>query len=457
MRRVLLAGVLLALPAMRGEAQSPGAEGSYRDFLKLGTERGYGGADWARYERSQIKHQIKQAIPPNLQPAFAGDAYTLPPGAFRIGLSGRFARIGGDDFYDDNEVEPIDLTDRTVKRQFGDLDLLYGFDLNRRFLHSFTLRVNIPVLGGHVGGQAYPEGFKPGMTVLGDGAAQDLGDIGVFLKKKLQDQANFPVGVAMMGGVTLPTGSNARRFANEGKGVQVRMPDMSCMFPGRDFTTNPLTSADFAPMLGMPMPAMPCGANVGQFPFPLSPDNVFDRFSADGRLPALMQPGLGSVSYVAGLFFTRQFLQGDWGPLDSVLGRSAAHLGATHQFVSKTDGIDPGDTTTFFLSFVKPLFRDYLALDTTFLGKRQETDHYDGQIIHPFPAPGVCGGGPCVVFRRIDRPPFQGGLSGYLAPSLVFSPDPQVRLTATGMFRVKTPELGPAPAFISRLAMEVTF
>ncbi|MBI5631295.1 MAG: hypothetical protein HY921_10490 [Elusimicrobia bacterium] len=457
MKRLIAVGIWAILPVFIGGVTDAQEGTGYRDFLKLGTAQGYGGEDWLRYERSQIKHQIKQGIPPNLQPAFAGDAYTLPPNAFRIGLSGRFARIGGDDFYDDNEVEPIDLTDRVVTRQFGDLDFLYGFDLNRRFLHSFTLRVNIPVLGSRVGGQAYPEGFKPGMTVLGDGATQDVGDIGIFLKKKLQDQANFPVGVALMGGFTIPMGSNARKFANDGKGVQVRMPDMSCMFPGRDFTTSPLTSADFAPMLGMAMPAMPCGMKVGQFPFPLSPDNVFDRFSPDGRLPALMQPGLGAVSYTAGLFFTRQFLQGDWGPLDSVLGRSAAHLGATHQFVSKHDGIDPGDTTTFFASFVKPLFKDYLSLDTTFLGKRQETDHYDGQIIHPFPTPGVCGGGPCVTFRRIDRPPFQGGISGYIAPSLIFSPDPQIRLTATGMFRVKTPELGPAPAFISRLAMEVTF
>lgn len=455
MKQFALAGIAALLTTSPGALTlaRPAETPSYRDYLKLGTPDGYGGEDWLRYERSQIKHQIKQAIPPNLQPAFTGDGYTLPPGAFRVGISGRFARVNGDDFYDKNGVDPIDMTDRVVKRQFTDLDILYGFDLNRRFLHSFTLRVNAPFIDSQVGGRAYPLGFGPQsvgsaqqMTVLADGATRDLGDIGIFLKKKIEDQADFPVGVAVMAGLTLPTGSSSRKFANDGHGVTAIMPIPAPMLGiiggGRALNVN-----DFP--LNMPMPVM--GPEM-QIPFPLSADNVFNRFSDDGRLPAALQPGLGAVSYTAGLFFTRQFLPGDWGPLNPVLGRSAAHMGATHQFVSKHDGVDPGDTTTFFFSFVKPLFKDYLSLDATFLGRRQETDHYDGQIVHPFPAgPGM------VVFRRIDRPPFQGGITEYLAPSLIFSPDPQIRLTATEMFRVKSPELGPAPATMTRLAMEVTF
>lgn len=449
---LVIAGGILAAMGIAGRA-SAAASTRYDDYLRLGTPEGYGGENWVRFERAQIKEQIKQAIPPNLQPAFAGDAYTLPPNAFRIGFSDRFARIGGNDFYDQNGVEPVDLSDRVVKRNFQDLDLLYGFDLDRDFLHSFTLRVNVPFLSSQLGGKAYPNGFGPRdvgpaqqMTILGDASTQDIGDIGIFLKKKILDQANFPIGIAVMGGLTLPTGSSSRKFADDGRGVTAIMPlpamMLSAIGTGRTLNVN-----DFP--LNMPMPVM--GTQM-QIPFPLSADNVFNRFSDDGRLPATLQPGLGSVSYMAGLFFTRQFLEGDWGPLDPFLGRGAAHLGATHQFVSKHDGISPGDTTTFFASFVKPIFKDYLSLDATFLGKRQETDHYDGQIVHPFPAgPGM------VVFRKIDRPPFAGGITGYMAPSLIFSPDPQIRLTLSGLFRVKTPELGPAPAFISRAAMEVTF
>lgn len=452
---------LFAALGTAGQA-SAAASTRYDDYLKLGTKEGPGGEDWVRFERARIKDQIKQLIPPNLQPAFTGDAYTLPPNAFRVSFSDRRARVGGDDFYDKNGVDPIDMSDRVVKRNLQDFDLLYGFDLDRQFLHSFTLRVNVPLLDSQLGGKAYPRGFKPGMTVLGDGGTQDIGDIGIFLKKKIEDQGNFPVGIAMMGGITLPTGSNRRKFANDGRGVQVIMPDMSAMInaqrammglPARNFSTNPLTSADFP--LNMPVALSMLGGPT-QIPYPLSPDNVFNRFSDDGRLPAMLQPGLGAVSYTAGLFFTRQFLEGDWGPLDPVLGRGAAHMGATHKFVFEHDGIDPGDTTTFWFSFVKPLFRDYVSLDTSFLGMRQETDHYSGKIIHPFPTTDMAGN-PAVVFRQIDRPSFAGGISGYIAPSLIFSPDPQLRFTASGLFRVKTPELGPAPAFISRLAMEVTF
>lgn len=454
MRRPLFKSLVLTAALSLAPVFSAAEPGPV-DFVRLGTASGPGGERWTRYERSQIKHQIKQLIPPNLQPAFTGDAYTLPPGAFRIGFSNRDARIGGDDFRDVNGVDPIDMSDRVVKRNFKDLDVLYGFDLDRRFLHSFTLRVNVPLLDSQVGGRAYPLGFGPRdigpsqqMTVFGDGSTRDVGDIGVFLKKKIQDQGNFPVGIAMMGGFTLPTGSSSRKFANEGRGVRARMPlpaMMEGMLAMRDLNVN-----DFLPMLDMPMPVM---GNQRTIAFPLSADNVFDRFSPDGRLPALLQPGLGAMSYSAGLFFTRQFLPGDAGPLGAVLGRSAVHSGAVHRFVFEHDGIDPGDTTDFFLSFVKPLYRDYLALDATFLGKRQETDHYDGQIIHPFPGPTPG----TVVFRRIDRPPFAGGLSGFIAPSLVFSPDPQIRLTTSALFRVKRPELGPAPAFVSRVAMEVTF
>jgi len=78
-----------------------------------------------------------------------------------------------------------------------------------------------------------------------------------------------------------------------------------------------------------------------------------------------------------GAFFTRQFEP------NSFLGRGAVHFGVTHKFVSKHDGVDFGDTTTYFASFVKPIYEDFLALDLTFVGFDHEDDHYDGKIPEP--------------------------------------------------------------------------
>lgn len=243
---------------------------------------------------------------------------------------------------------------------------------------------------------------------------------------------------------------------------------MSGLFPGRNLLTNPLTSKDLP--RNMPIPVSLLGPPA-TMPFPASPDNVFDRFSPDGRLPALLQPGLGDFSFTVGLFLTRQFVPGDFlidfeeslpqafRDLGRWPGRSAFHLGAIHQFTQKADGIDPGDLTTFFASFVKPIYKDYLALDLTFVGFRRQEDKYSGTIVQPFPTTVDLGKGPepAIVFREVQRPPFQRGITGYFAPSLIFSPDPQIRLTLSTLFRVKQPDLGPAPEFIFRAGLEVTF
>jgi hypothetical protein len=219
-----------------------------------------------------------------------------------------------------------------------------------------------------------------------------------------------------------------------------------------------------APAAG-PQSFAPGGANfdnafVGDFPFN---NGIFGRFAADGRLPSTLQPGTGTTSFLLGAFLTRQFEPG------SFLGRGAAHFGITHRFVSKYDGVDAGDTTTYFASFVKPLYGDTLALDLTFVGFDHEDDHYDGKI----PEPGIhtCDGadvansvGGCAnvgdeafVFDVVDRPSFSGGFTGMLAPSLIFSPDPQLRMTLSGLFRVIDPDLGPAPPWVLRLGLEYTF
>jgi len=107
-------------------------------FLDLGTQRGVGGEDFMDFDRGLIKDQILQFIPPVLQPAFVGHAFVLPPGTFRVALSVRSAKIHGDDFFMAGESNLAGFGDFKVDRQFVDLDLFYGFDLNRRHLHGFT-------------------------------------------------------------------------------------------------------------------------------------------------------------------------------------------------------------------------------------------------------------------------------------------------------------------------------
>ncbi len=69
--------------------------------------------------------------------------------------------------------------------------------------------------------------------------------------------------------------------------------------------------------------------------------------------------------------------------------------------------------------------------------------------------PGV--GEDTFVFELVDRPDFSGGFTGFLAPSIIFSPDPQIRLSLTGLFRVVEPDLGPAPDWVLRVGMDVIF
>jgi len=133
-----------------------------------------------------------------------------------------------------------------------------------------------------------------------------------------------------------------------------------------------------APSLGV-QSFSPGGQNfdnsfVGDFPFN---NGVFGRFSADGRLPSILQSGTGSTSFLVGAFLTKQF------SANSFLGRSALHGGFSHKFVSESDGIDPGDITTYFTSFVKPIYKDYLSLDLSLIAFDREEDTYSGNIPEP--------------------------------------------------------------------------
>ncbi|MFQ5702353.1 MAG: hypothetical protein ACE5HU_10970, partial [Acidobacteriota bacterium] len=136
------------------------------------------------------------------------------------------------------------------------------------------------------------------------------------------------------------------------------------------------------------------------------------------------------------------------------VARQARHAGVLARFLDGTDGIDPGDELRFFASFVKPVYKDYLSVELAFNGMHKEEDHYSGQFTHPVPDPVT---GDMAGFATTDRPPFRGGTVLFASPSLIFIPNPWLRLTLSGMFRVNDPDLGPWPGSQLRVGTTVTF
>lgn len=512
MRRLMislcLACIGLVVPALSvsQEASEPQRTEAVDRYLELGTKKGeLGGEEQKVFERGQIKTQIKTFIPPLLRPAFTQHAFVLPPRAYSVSFTNRQARINGGDFFSDESSNKSGFRDFDVERNLSDLDLFYGFDLDRKYLHGFTLRVNVPYLDSETQGFVHPNG-QQFISLENAGSSQEIGDVGVFLKKKILDQGNFPIGLAAVGAVFLPTGANDETFGSRGR-ITAKRPqpppvgaplvptqaEREALFEGFDAFTalnvangvwnapqcffrnfNLAAGAGVCPNGPFAVPAgnaamgprsfAPGGANfgnafVGDFPFN---DGVFGRFSDDGRLPATLQPGTGRFGYLLGLFLTRQFASAE------MPGRSAVHLGVTHRFVAEKDGIDLGDTTTFFASFVKPLVRDLLAVDVTFVGFNKQDDEYRGKIPEPeihscVPADigvvAACGavGDEVFTFELVDRPSFSGGFTGFVGTSLILSPDPQIRITLSTLFRVIEPDLGPAPDLIARAGFEVIF
>ena len=433
-------GVLPSPGAMAGEG-SEGAEPAVAEepavtddsWLDLGVEEPF-----TDFERRLIKDQIRSFIPPLLRGSTPLHAFVLPPKTFEVGLSTRFANINGDDFFLDGEENLKVFRDFEVERQFTDLSIFYGFDFNRKYLHSFTAFLNIPYLASRTDGAIHPNGVGL-IDILNRGSTQALGDISLIVKKKLIDQANFPFGLAVAAGAFFPTGANDERFSKDGV-VSVRAPDTG-----------------MTPPVDMPIPiSMLAGLPrvIGEFPFN---NGVFDRFSDDGRLPTVLQPGDGSFSFVLGAFLTRQFLPGDL-PL---FKRAALHLGTLHRFRQEEDGIDPGDVNTHQLTFVFPVWKDYLAVEIGYLGFYQEEDRYDGTFITPFLTDdmgNIVDSGPThVTFKQVPRPSFTKGEWGNVMASLIFSPDPQARLVATVLTRVVEPDLGPAPSTVFRFGLSVLF
>lgn len=473
------------------------------NFLTLGTEKGqYGGKDFVKFDRDQIKHQIKTFIPPLLRPAVTQHAYVLPPETFSISSTQRNMTIEGDDFFKDGNSNTDTFGEFEVNRQLTDIDVFYGFDLNQKYLHSFTLRVNVPYFSTQTNGAVHPNGQRY-ISLENAGGSTELGDVAVYIKKKLTDQGNSSFGVAIVAAVFLPTGKNDVKFGSNGR-ISAQRPrpstytdpsaspndaayaaafvegfdalqaylvstgywgDKRCFFGNFNTANSGLCNDNphFTAPGGVQTFA-PGGTNEGNslrtdFPFN---KGVFGRFAADGRMPSSLQPGVGETSYLIGIFGTRQF------NASSYVGRAALHLGLVHRFLPEVDGIDYGDTTTVFASLVKPVYKDFLAADLSFIGFYHKDDSYSGIIpepeIHKCTAAEVstlptCNaeGDEIFQFNTQERTSFSGGFTGFLTPSLIFSPDPQMRASISALIRVIKPDTGPAPKNVLRASLEYTF
>lgn len=375
-------------------------------FLKLGAKK-----DYLKAERWRIIDQIEQAIPPLYEPVLPLHGYTLPPGAWRVGLGLTYGHnpgdFGRDKFYS--------LFFDHVKIDFlkVNLDVAYGFELGN--IHDLTLQVNVPYSTQRTSGTGHAFRIDP-MVMTMEGAARGLGDITVTLKKKWFDQANrSPVTFSTMLGLILPTGASNRQF----------------------------NASQTVFMNGM---AMPVSAFVPGNPL----INIFGRTPGDRRFPDPGQPGHGSWGARFGFGATRQFQ------------RSALHAGAIYDLLADNDGVRPGNELRYGVSYtLPPLSSDRLALDFAVFGLLKSDEHFPGLIMHPErdPASGMPimdAGGNLVMFLT-PRPAFKHGNILFFSPSVILVPRPGTRLTLTPALRVSEPNQGPSPKWTLSTAITTTF
>lgn len=371
------------------------------DYLKLGVDRSY-----SDQERYSIQDQIQSFIPPIYEPVLTQSAFVLPPGALRFQTSYRnVARMDAGDVAGQRKLGAR-FVDFDLERSFVDFDAFLGLD------HNMTLRVNIPLAFSRMDAELKPGFFEP-VSVFPQGSSRALGDISVFLKKKFVDQGNFPIGLAGVAAIRIPTGSDDERFD----------PRTTVNIMGTDML--------------LPLPAL----DAAGMPIPGSADGTFRRFSNDGRLPSALQPGLGTFGGSFGLFATR-ILEGG-----SFYGRGAFHAGALYELRPEHDGVDPGNEATFFFSAVKPVYGDKVALDASYILKDQQNDSYAGLML----APTAMGPLP------MPRPTFSGGTTQFVGASLILTPNPLFQVTFSGLARLDKPAVGPSPDFVFRVGLQYTF
>ena len=383
--------VLLALlPLTGGEEQDNRRDEARNDkAFQLGVADNY-----MRWERYRTIDQVNTFIPPFYQPAFVGHGYVLPPGAWRVGLGSSFLDIGTTDFFKNGD-EDLVHENHTVSRVRANLKIFRGFDYN------MTLFVDVPFWTSRSLGSVHPAGVQT-MDLFVEGNSQKLGDITVILKKKWRDQGNFAFNLATVTGLKLPTGANDETFDQP---MDVRMPNGQL------------------------------GVAFGGGPFP--------RFTDDGRLPSVLQPGTGGWGALLGVMGTRQYPN----------RRMALHAGTLYSYLEGKDGVEPGNEWRFFVSLVKPVYKDILSLDMALNGMNKQNDSYVGMFTHPYPN----SDGSLAGLTTTPRPSFRGGTVGFFSPSLILTPQPQVRFTLTASFRLNNPDLGPWPGHILQLGMGYTF
>lgn len=372
------------------------------DYLGLGVMDSY-----VEVQRFTIQDQIQSFIPPLYAPAMTQSAFVLPPGALRVAVTSRQVSIDEGDVAGQAQIGAR-FVNFDLERNFTDLDLFLGLNNN------YTLRVNIPYLSSRLSQELNP-GFLDPISVFPNASTSELGDISVFLKKKFFDQGNYPFSFAGVAALRFPTGSNDEVFDAR---TTVDTPAGSGLLP--------LPAVD---SMGMPIPG--------------TADGTFRRFADDGRLPAPLQPGLGTLGGSVGVFATRIF-EGN-----TFFGRGAVHAGALYNIRPSDGGVDPGNQLNAFVSLVKPIYRDNVSLDLTYLIQDQETDSYDGLMAVPSLPPVM----PPMV---MGRPSFSGGTAQFVGVSLIMTPNPLFQVTLSGLFRVEKPELGPSPDSVVRLNFQYT-
>lgn len=285
-------------------------------FLSLGTQK-----DYLKAERFRIADQIESFIPPLYEPVRPFHAYTLPPGAWRISLTGRGFRNDGD-FGRDSRYAQL-FRHVNVRSFDANLSINYGFEWPD--FPDATLSVNIPYRSVDISGSGHP--FRVGaLGITMDGGGQGIGDISVVLKKKWLDQGNSRFNFATFTGLILPTGKDDVEF----KGA----PTMSLFG------------------LGIPLPI---------------PLNLFSRGFFDKKLPPALQPGNGALGFRFGAAVTRQ------------LRRGALHAGIIYDALMENDGIEPGDEIKYGVSYVFPPFEsDTVAIDLTLFGRYKFDSEFRG-------------------------------------------------------------------------------
>ena len=369
--------------------ESPDNETPKDEFLDLGVAK-----DYQAVERYNTVEQINTFIPPLYQPAFVGHGYVLPPGAMRIAVGFSLFDVDSGDFFKNGDPDFIH-ENHNANRLRVDANFFYRLDKN------MTVFVNLPYWVSRSTGSVHPAGVAV-MDLFVEGNTQAFGDATVIVKKKWLDQGNFLFNLATVTGLKLPNGSNHKKF-DEPMVIRTPMGTLAPAFAGGPFT----------------------------------------RFTDDGSLPQVLQPGTGGFGYVLGVMGTRQFLR----------PRGALHGGVVLRFLSGKDGVEPGDEVRFFGSYVKPIYREKVSVDFAFNGMHKGRDKYDGTFTHPVPNPD----GTLAGFATTPRPPFQGGTVAFFSPSIIWSVDPQIRVTATGSFRLNQPDLGPWPKTIFRVGVTYTF